>query len=77
MARFTCEECNWNGPEEEVLRAPNPFAYKETMIGCPICREPNVLKLACDEPGCVEFVICGTNTPTGYRQTCNEHRPRG
>lgn len=78
MSRFTCEECNWNGPEEDVLRAPNPFSEDvDTIMGCPDCRDVNTLRLACDEPGCCDFVTCGTPAPNGYRRTCSDHVPRG
>jgi hypothetical protein len=29
----------------------------------------------CDEPGCLEFVSCGTPTEDGYRSTCHKHIP--
>lgn len=32
-------------------------------------------RLRCDEPGCLRQIHAGTPTPTGYRQTCHEHRP--
>lgn len=77
MTKFFCSECPWHGLEKDVLRAPNPFAKDDTeqMIGCPNCREPNTMKLACDEPDCWRAVSCGTPTPAGYRQTCGEHMP--
>jgi hypothetical protein len=29
----------------------------------------------CDEPGCLNFVSCGTPTEGGYRHTCGDHQP--
>lgn len=78
MAKLACTECEWHGEDTEVLRAPNPFADDddEEMFGCPNCRSPDSMTVACDEPGCWEKVTCGTPTPAGYRSTCGEHRPR-
>jgi hypothetical protein len=29
----------------------------------------------CDEPGCFDFISCGTPTDDGYRSTCSKHAP--
>ncbi len=74
--KFYCRECDWRGLEP--LRAVNPFSEDEddVMHGCPKCREPNRIGVACDEPDCWEPATCGTATPNGYRKTCGKHRPR-
>jgi hypothetical protein len=79
MSKWMCGECSWRGVEEELLRATNPFSDDETdtIIGCPGCREPNTMRMACDENGCWEEGSCGTPTPSGYRHTCFNHRPMG
>ena len=75
--RFFCRECSWRGVESGFLRAENPFSDEpEEMIGCPLCRDVNSMVLACDEPGCWRETSCGTPTPSGYRRTCSEHRPK-
>lgn len=81
MTKYICDECEWKGKDEDLLRAPllrapNPFSEDgDTMFGCPQCREPNTMIVACDEVGCWEQVSCGTPTPTGYRSTCYRHKP--
>lgn len=77
MLKYLCENCGWVGKESLVLRAENPFAEDagETMMGCPQCREPNRLRLACDVPDCEREATCGTATPAGYRRTCSKHQP--
>lgn len=77
VVKWLCEECKWCGPDEELLRAPNPFSEDETdtMTGCPQCREPNTMGRACDEPGCEQPAGNGTPTPNGYRWSCYPHRP--
>lgn len=74
MAKFKCSECDWQGQESEVLRAPNPFSEDdETMIGCPDCRQPETMRVVCVEAGCWKEAGCGINTPHGYRVVCSEH----
>lgn len=78
MKRYRCWKCHARVYENEVLWADHPFALEagEKITGCPKCREPNTLYLACDEPGCWDEASCGTPTPNGYRQTCGDHRPQ-
>jgi hypothetical protein len=74
--KFTCDECYWNGLEDELLRAPNPFEPGDVIVACPKCKAMgDSVSLACDEPGCWRPVSCGTPTPGGYRQTCGHHMP--
>lgn len=75
--KWFCQNCRWTGTEEEVLKAPNPFADDDTeqMWGCPTCREPNMMRRACDEKDCWSEGTCGTPTPQDYKHTCFEHRP--
>lgn len=74
--KYTCAECEWCGPETELLQAQNPFADDiDTMVGCPNCREPNSMRRSCDEDGCSEVANCGTPTSAGYRMTCSRHQP--
>ena len=77
MEKWLCTECAWVGPNDKILRAPNPFADddSDTMCGCPNCRGPNCLVRACDEVGCMKEASNGTPTPNGYRCSCYEHRP--
>jgi hypothetical protein len=74
--KWVCQECGWNGAGDKLLQAPNPFASDEKMIGCPDCREPNSMNMACDEPECWKLASCGTPTPGGYRHTCYKHMPK-
>ena len=65
--------CDWRGPEQEILRAPNPFDEDDTLVGCPRCLDINTLIDVCDEPGCWEFSSCGHPVPGGYQRTCGKH----
>jgi phage FluMu protein Com len=75
MSKWMCEECDWCGQESDLLRASNPFASNDNVVGCPHCKEINSMTMACDEPGCWRQVSCGTPTPGGYRNTCGKHKP--
>jgi len=68
-------KCKWEGTNEDVLKAPNPFDENDLLWGCPKCLQVNTLVLACDESGCWEFATCGTPTEREYANTCYEHRP--
>lgn len=70
-----CGECKWLGLLSDVLRAPNPFDAADELLGCPECKAPNEIMRRCDEDGCNRPASCGTPTPTGYKQSCFEHRP--
>lgn len=69
-------KCNWKGLEKDILTVPNPFEPRDTINGCPSCKNVDTIIYACDEPGCWEAVACGTSTPQGYRSTCGEHQPK-
>lgn len=71
-----CCECGWQGLSDDRLLAENPFERSETIFGCPDCKETGCFRIMCDEPGCEEFVTCGTPTGDGYRNTCGRHRPK-
>lgn len=83
-----CNECGWHGREQELLRAANPFIRPgepaEELIGCPGCRQPNTIGVACDEFDCWELATRGSSVESGmkdgvdgsnYRVTCRRHRP--
>lgn len=74
--RFICSEwrCRWCGPENEAIRAPDPFNEGDTLIACPKCRE-QTLHTCCDDPECKMEATCGTPTQEGYRWTCGQHVP--
>lgn len=74
--KWKCRDCDWLGLGSKLLQAPNPFATGEIMVGCPDCREPNSMTMACDEPECKSEATCGTPTPAGYRHTCYRHMPK-
>ena len=74
--KLVCSDCNWQGEDHEALTAPNPFDPEFNIQGCPRCKEPNTLGVACDELDCWQPVSCGTPTPEGYRRTCSKHVPR-
>lgn len=71
-----CQNCDWHGLVSEVLRAPNPFDIEETMPGCPKCKTPNRIAMACEHDGCWEGITCGTPLEDGrYALTCGKHAP--
>ena len=74
--KILCDECGWIGITTDMLTAKNPFNAKQTIDGCPNCREVNTLMLCCDEPNCSWSVCVTSETATGTRRTCEEHRPR-
>lgn len=79
MKRWRCTQCDWSGADSDVLTAPNPFTpldLADTVSGCPECNAVNSMQSACDEPGCMEYSVCGTPTPSGYRLTCHDHAPK-
>jgi hypothetical protein len=74
--QFACRECRTIVYEAHLLTAPHPFIEDEIVAGCPACKEIDCFSLVCDEPDCERTVSCGTPTPSGYRQTCGEHKPK-
>lgn len=68
-----CLECDWLGPDTEVLVAVNPFDAEDQISGCPQCKSVETLRVACDVPGCDELASCGWNDATGRRTTCGQH----
>lgn len=75
--KWRCDRCfKWSGMGSELLSAPNPFVEGDTLYACPECFTMDRIFQACDEPGCWNARSCGTPTPDGYRQTCDDHRPK-
>lgn len=55
-----------------------PYAEISPYIGRALKKQGWIaddMPAICDEPGCLEFVSCGTPTANGYRSTCTRHRP--
>lgn len=71
--RWLCQSCGWNGDDDELLRAPNPFFLEDTIVGCPNCKVVENMANACDEPGCDKEATSGFPDPGGYRRTCGLH----
>lgn len=70
-----CRECDWRGTWGDVLKAPNPFAPEEEIMGCPDCKAvDDTLRTACYETGCWKEASCGSPYPDGvYRWSCYKH----
>jgi hypothetical protein len=75
VMKVVCRECGWHGLNTDALVAQNPFDTNDTIQGCPSCSSAECLRMACDEPNCLQPVSCGTPTKDGYRHTCSAHRP--
>jgi len=75
--KVKCDECDWQGMNEEILTAQNPFDVEDniSIYGCPQCKSSIKLVSVCDEPYCWEYSSCGTPTADGYRRTCGKHKP--
>lgn len=73
LGKVSCSECNWQGHENEVLIAPNPFNLSDNVKGCPKCYGINSINRICDEPGCLKITTCRFSTVNGYRRTCGRH----
>jgi hypothetical protein len=76
IGKLICAECRWRGDAKQLLTETNPFDTGDEIYGCPQCRTVGRFETVCDEPGCWRVVGAGTPTPTGYRLTCWEHRPK-
>ena len=74
--KVVCNKCYWQGQEEELLKAPNPFDKDEILLGCPICFGVDCFEYICDEKGCTLRRSCGTPSEEGYRHTCYKHKPK-
>lgn len=75
MNKVTCTECDFQGTDEMLLVASNPFDKDQEISGCPKCKSIETILVACDEPGCWKVASCGTPTEDGYRTTCGKHKP--
>lgn len=73
MSKWACRSCDWDGTDEQLLRAPSPFDALDTLIGCPACKAVDDLDELCDEPGCDQVATHGFPVPGGYRWTCDRH----
>lgn len=73
MMRYACTECDWRGPKDAILKAPNPFAQQEILWGCPNCHSVQDMREICMQEGCENEATCGTPTPDGYKRLCGEH----
>ena len=72
--RWKCNDCDWRGADDQLLRAPNPFEPRETICACPECRQVNDFTNMCDEPGCKLEAGCGWKPKDEeYRRTCGKH----
>lgn len=75
--KVNCKECEWHGKLADCLKAENPFAPGDEILGCPNCRAPSSMVYACDVGDCKRDVSCGTlDENREYWHTCGEHVPR-
>jgi len=76
VIRLACRNysCGWQGNNNGVLSAPDPFNEGRELIACPKCRGVSI-RTCCDEAGCWDEDIVGMQTQNGYRRTCWEHAP--
>jgi len=73
MSKWRCEDCDWQGTNNDYLIADNPFGPGQ-IVGCPFCFEVNSMQELCDEPLCSQLASCGFPTDDGgYRRTCFDH----
>lgn len=77
MTRYRCSRCEAVVNSDDLLIAQNPFNPTSLIDGCPKCLSPFDGRLLCDVDDCPREAGCGTPTRSGYRQTCDVHRPTG
>lgn len=70
-----CNSCHAMVDAREILSAVNPFDPRQTVHGCPTCKDVTTFTLVCDHLGCRAPADAGTPTPSGYRMTCSKHAP--
>ncbi len=76
--RWRCDACQWEGVEDQLLRARNPFDPNDEVHGCPACKSVDLFVRLCDEPGCKLEASCGwPSYSKGYRMTCHGCMIRG
>lgn len=75
MDKVRCDECGWVGMVKDILEAPNPFASRFIIQGCPNCFEINKIVRGCFYDDCSNPVSGGMPTKKGYRFYCHEHIP--
>lgn len=73
VTHWRCQECDWQGGNDELLMAEHPFRQGTKVAGCPECREIGFFVALCDEPGCEQEVSHGWPSGDGYRYTCGKH----
>ena len=71
--KVSCEECGWEGNEETVLIAANPFDGHDTIQGCPRCHSVDTIYQLCDIGKCRMRATCGIPTKHGYKRVCGMH----
>ena len=72
--RMLCRNCGWMGPEDQILKAPNPWNQDDEICGCPQCFVVEDLRVACYRVGCKNEASMGIPTPTGYILCCYLHK---
>lgn len=71
--KVICEECNWRGRLEEIVKVKDPGG-EDIWNVCPNCRTPENLISACEYSECWMYASCGTPlSGGGYSQTCGKH----
>lgn len=72
---WRCNECGQAHEESTLLKAPNPFAPTDEMMGCPNCGEPNNFREVCQVGDCEEDATCGRPRFRGFRyaRLCGRH----
>ena len=74
--KVKCSLCQWQGQNDSLLVADNPFLKGDTISACPDCLSIQTTEVCCEEPGCWDLATCGT--PFGVRQYkshCYNHPP--
>lgn len=75
--KWTCDQCDWQGSQHQMLHSYNPFSPEEEIYGCPECKGVACFTQACEEPDCWAEATAGT--PYGdkqYKRHCHRHGPK-
>ena len=69
--KYRCDNCDWAGAAHLALNGKHPFIKGDTVLGCPRCREMELIKV-CEIERCFAKATCACDAG-GFKHVCGTH----